>query len=59
MGDRANIHIFSKDAVVEEQPYGLGGIWFYTHYHGEELPKYLQDALIRGRDIWDDEPYLN
>lgn len=49
MGDRGNIVMRQKDG---------NQIFFYTHYDGSDLPRILQDALIRGEDRWDDEPYL-
>jgi hypothetical protein len=49
MGDRAN--------VVLEQDNGQE-IYLYSHWGGTELPETLQAALNRGRDRWDDEPYL-
>lgn len=44
MGDRGNIKI--------------GDIYFYTHWGGSEVLKDLKNALIRGKDRWNDEPYL-
>jgi len=49
MGDRANI-------VIQE---GGREIYFYTHCGGSDLPVVLQNALVRGNDRWDDEPYIN
>lgn len=49
MGDRGNI-VFVQNNGQE--------IYFYTHWSGCELPSILKDALIRGKDRWDDEPYL-
>lgn len=48
MGDRANI-------VVQVDG---GQIWLYTHWTGRELEDTLRSALARGRDRWDDQPYL-
>lgn len=50
MGDRANIHTFSKDSQT--------GIYFYSHWGGNELPVVLQNSLKK-KWRWDDEPYLN
>lgn len=50
MGDRGNIAM--------KQSGDNGKIFFYTHYDGDYLPRILQAALIRGKDRWDDEPYL-
>jgi len=47
MGDRANIKVT-----------GCGDVYLYTHWNGYELPKILKQALIRGRDRWDDPQYL-
>jgi len=53
MGDRANVY------VVQHGNESSGkGVYLYTHYDGEDLPKILQKALKRGKDRWDDEPYL-
>jgi len=49
MGDRANINFVERDG---------GELYFYTHWHGTELPKILARALDRGRDRWTDESYL-
>jgi hypothetical protein len=49
MGDRGNVRLIGRD----------GEVWFYTHWRGTEIPEALKDALKRGRDRWDDEPYLN
>ena len=51
MGDRGNIK-----TVSSENP---NGIYFYTHWTGSRLPETLRQALIRGKDRWTDEPYLN
>jgi hypothetical protein len=50
MGDRANIHLFEEE--------GDDGFYFYTHWGGTDLPEVLADALRRGRQRWDDPPYL-
>lgn len=49
MGDRANIVVKQSDGT---------GVWLYTHWHGSEMPKTLQAAMKRGKDRWDDTPYL-
>ena len=49
MGDRGNI-VF--------QEYDNGTIYMYTHWGGSELPQVVARALDRGRDRWNDEPYL-
>lgn len=49
MGDRANI-VMKQDGNAE--------IYLYTHWSGYELPKTLQAALKRGKDRWNDQPYL-
>lgn len=51
MGDRANI-------AIEFEDHQKTPVYFYTHWNGTELPVTLQNALIRGRDRWDDEAYL-
>jgi hypothetical protein len=48
MGDRGNICIQEKG----------NKIFFYSHWTGHSLFSVLQEALKRGRDRWDDEPYL-
>ncbi len=49
MGDRSNI------IIVYENDDKIG---FYTHWGGSHLPNTLKDALIRGKNRWDDESYL-
>ncbi len=48
MGDRANV-IFKHN---EEQ------VCLYTHWHGEELPNIVREALSRGKGRWSDFQYL-
>lgn len=50
MGDKANIAMKQKDGNF---------IYLYSHYDGFQMPKILQNALIRGVGRWDDEPYLS
>ena len=50
MGDRAN--------VLVRQDNEDNGVWLYTHWDGTELPRTLRNALIRGRERWDDAQYL-
>lgn len=50
MGDRASI-------LVKEDNEDKG-VFLYTHWAGHILPKTLKEALIRGRDRWDDPSYL-
>lgn len=47
MGDRGEI-------VIEDS-----GVHFYTHWGASELHEVLAAALKRGRDRWDDYPYLS
>ncbi len=54
MGDRANIFISEP---TKENP--KNGIYFYSHYGGNELIIDLKNALIRGKNRWDDSQYLN
>jgi len=49
MGDRANVRI--KDSG--------GTFHLYTHWSGTELPETVRQALLRGKDRWDDEQYLS
>jgi len=49
MGDRGNIVIDYNDG---------NEIYFYSHWTGYDLFEVLQNALSRGRDRWDDKPYL-
>lgn len=49
MGDRANVHVFDNHGK---------GVYLYTHWDGYELPQTLAKALKRGRERWDDAPYL-
>lgn len=48
MGDRANVIVKSAGEQV----------CLYTHWSGTELPKTLQAALRRGRNMWSDSQYL-
>ena len=48
MGDRANVVVLDEHAPV----------FLYTHWGGEDLPTDLANALARGKDRWDDGPYL-
>lgn len=52
MGDRANV--FVKDHGDEGT-----GVFLYTHWSGYILPETVLSALVRGRDRWDDGPYLS
>lgn len=47
MGDRGNIYLKNSN------------IYLYTHWCGSALPLIVQQALVRGKDRWTDEPYLN
>lgn len=49
MGDRAQ-------ALITED--GTTGVYLYTHWEGSDLPTTVANALDRGRDRWDDGPYL-
>lgn len=49
MGDRASVYI-REDATR--------GVFLYTHWGGTELPQTVQAALKRGRERWNDAPYL-
>ncbi len=57
MGDRGNI-------VIRQSAGGPGAstpesyLYLYTHWGGSELPAILQAALKRGKERWNDEPYL-
>ena len=55
MGDRANIAIVQHPGDKSRKPQFL---YFYTHWAGTEMPEDLQTALKRGKERWDDEPYL-
>ena len=50
MGDRAQV------AVLDT--YNNGIVYLYTHWGGSMLGETLAKALDRGRERWDDEPYL-
>lgn len=49
MGDRGNICMEMNDG---------GRVFFYSHWTGRELPETLKSALVRGKNRWNDEPYL-
>lgn len=50
MGNRGNIVILSDEGK---------DLFLYTHWTGSDLPSIVANALDRGRDRWDDRPYLN
>lgn len=52
VGDRANVYV--KNDVDPSKP----GVYLYTHWGGYELPEAVAKALDRGRNRWDDGPYL-
>lgn len=52
MGNRSNICL--QDYTNGQK----GEIYLYSHWDGEDLPIILKRALIKGRDRWNDEPYL-
>lgn len=49
MGDRANVVLKCRNEQIA----------LYTHWNGSELPEILRQAMIRGKDRWNDYPYLN
>ena len=50
MGDRANILLKQEEG---------GKIYLYTHWDGHKIEQVIKKALIRGKDRWNDEPYLS
>jgi len=52
VGDRANVCV-----VMDHEGGYSGSVYFYTHWHGAELPRLVQRALGR-RQRWDDPAYL-
>ncbi len=50
MSDKANIRVISNNP----NDYG---VYLYTYWNGAELPRDLQNALLK-RDRWDDGQYL-
>jgi len=48
MGDR-------RQAVISSNG---GKVYLYTHWNGFELPEIVRAALVRGKNRWDDAPYL-
>ncbi len=51
-GDKGNICLIYEDEGVE------GKVYFYTHWRGSNMREIIRQALIRGKDRWDDAPYL-
>lgn len=49
MGDARNVHVYCQDDQ---------GVYLYTHWGGSELPETVATALERGKERWDDPPYL-
>jgi hypothetical protein len=56
MGDRANIFIVDQPVKEGEE---VHGIYYYTHWSGEEWPERLRQALVAGKGRWGDDQYLN
>ena len=50
MGDRGQVQLVSQ---------GDPDIYLYTHWGATNLPGVVADALVRGRDRWGDDEYLN
>lgn len=48
MGSRGQIAIDQTD----------GRIYLYTHWSGNKIKDILKNALIRGKDRWEDDEYL-
>src|SRR5512138_3521805 len=55
MGDRGNIVVLQHGAPDGGE---TGAVYLYSHWGGSSLARTVQCALLRGRDRWDDEPYL-
>ena len=49
MGDRGNVIFKYQDG---------NKIYFYTHWGGSSLKETVRQALIRGKERWQDESYL-
>lgn len=50
MGDRG--------MIVVHDGYDSNQVGLYTHWFGSDLPRILQEALNKGKEQWDDPPYL-
>jgi hypothetical protein len=48
MGDRANIVLRQQDQAI----------YLYSHWGGYDMPETLRQALVNGRNRWNDETYL-
>jgi len=48
MGDRANVQVIDNDSNV----------FLYTHWNGTELPEIVKSAMVKGKERWEDGPYL-
>lgn len=57
MGDRANIVVIDepKDADLEGK---REAVFLYSHWAGSEMEDILAAGLAKGRERWDDAPYL-
>jgi hypothetical protein len=53
MGDRGQIAIKDREIAGQEVR-----VYLYGHWAGSELPDILKQALIRGKNRWDDSCYL-
>lgn len=54
MGDRGQIAIKDREIGGEQVR-----VYLYTHWHGYDLIDMLKDALLRGKNRWDDPCYLS
>ena len=54
MGDRANVVIIDSSTDLCSRT----AVFLYAHWSGSDLPEILACALKRGRERWDDAPYL-
>ncbi len=51
MGDRGNIAL-QYEGNKEKR------VWLYTHWRGYEMGEIVAEALKRGKERWNDPPYL-
>lgn len=49
MGDRAQVKFVDNDGKE---------IWFYSHWGGYHIQTDVKNAIVRGKDRWEDEEYF-
>ena len=59
MGKRRNVKLeYGTNTIETNESIHPHAIYFYTHWDALHMPQKLQNALIRGKERWNDESYL-